>query len=106
MRTGERNGRVVGAISVREDDEIMLTTAFGKMVRTPVKGISVIGRATQGVRVHALDEGDRVVSVAKVIPETNGVEDQNGGRREAEGPAAPAETPADGPGGGGDSPEA
>lgn len=106
MRTGERNGRVVGAIGVREDDEIMLTTAFGKMVRTPVKGISVIGRATQGVRVHALDEGDRVVSIAKVIPETNGMEDQNGGRREAEAPAVPAETDNDGAGGADDPPEA
>ena len=89
MRTGERNGRIVGAISVRDDDEILLTTANGMMVRTAVKEISIIGRATQGVRVHKLKEGDRVTSVAKVIPEVNGVGEKAEGTEAPEGAGAP-----------------
>jgi DNA gyrase subunit A len=88
MRTGERNGRIVGAIGVREDDEILLTTASGMMVRTAVKEISIIGRATQGVRVHKLEEGDRVASVAKVIPEVNGVDERVDGPEAPEGAGA------------------
>ena len=106
MRTGERNGRIVGAIAVRDGDEILLTTANGKTVRTAVDEISVIGRATQGVRVLKLDEGDRVASFARVIREEGGGE----GRGPApEGPGggpseglAGEETGDAGPGGQGD----
>jgi DNA gyrase subunit A len=73
MKTGEKNGLVVSAISVGQDDELMMITANGMMVRTAVKEISTIGRATQGVRVVRLEDGDRVSSVAKVISvEENG----------------------------------
>ncbi len=100
MRTGERNGRIVGAIGVREDDEILLTTANGMMVRTAVTEISIIGRATQGVRVHKLHEGDRVTSIAKVIPEVNGVGEK------AEGTEAPEGTESSDGHEGGEQPEA
>jgi DNA gyrase subunit A len=73
MKTGEKNGLVVSAISVGQDDELMMITANDMMVRTAVKEISTIGRATQGVRVVRLEDGDRVSSVAKVISvEENG----------------------------------
>ena len=82
MKTGEKNGLVVSAISVRDDDELMMITANGMMVRTAVKEISTIGRATQGVRVVRLEEGDRVSSVAKVIS------DEGNGGASAENAAA------------------
>ena len=67
IKTGKRNGMVMGASGVREDDEVMLITANGMMVRTAAKEISVIGRATQGVRVVSLKEGDRLSTLAKVM---------------------------------------
>ncbi len=64
-----KNGPVVGGLHVREEDEIVLVTAQGQLIRTPVKGISRIGRRTQGLKIIQLDEGDKVVSVAKHAPE-------------------------------------
>ncbi|MDD5556133.1 MAG: DNA gyrase subunit A [bacterium] len=78
MRTGERNGRLVAALSVREDDELMLTTAGGMMVRTRVREIPVIGRATQGVHVVRMDDGDRLSSVVKMIGEEENGEEAGG----------------------------
>jgi DNA gyrase subunit A len=79
MRTGERNGPVMAAISVRDGDELMMITASGMMVRTSVKEIPTIGRATQGVRVIRMDAGDRLSSVAKVIGEEEEGENHQGG---------------------------
>ena len=64
-----KNGKVVGGLHVREEDEIVVVTAQGQLIRTPVKGISEIGRRTQGFKVITLDEGDKVVSVAKHVSE-------------------------------------
>src|SRR5690606_8301912 len=75
IRTSERNGRVVGALQVSKDDEIMLTTSTGPRVRTPVAEISVLGRDTQGVRLIRLDDGDRLVGVERV----EALNDENGG---------------------------
>lgn len=75
VRTGERNGPVVSAMSVHDDDELMMITASGMTVRVAVKEISTIGRATQGVRVVRLDEGDRLSSVGKVIAEEEEAEE-------------------------------
>ncbi|GAB4144992.1 MAG: DNA gyrase subunit A [Planctomycetota bacterium] len=66
IRTSERNGRVVNLLAVRDEDEVMLITKQGQIVRTSCSGISVIGRATQGVRCIALNPGDRLVSVARI----------------------------------------
>ncbi len=65
----ERNGKVVGIKSVTEDDQLMLISKNGIIIRIPAEGISVIGRNTQGVRVMRLSQGDKVVSIAKVILE-------------------------------------
>jgi DNA gyrase subunit A len=69
IRTTERNGMVVGMMSVRDNDEMMLITQQGKIVRVGISDIRTIGRATQGVRIIAVREGDTLVSVAKVASE-------------------------------------
>jgi DNA gyrase subunit A len=66
IRTSDRNGKVVRVAQVVDDDEVMLITDGGKVLRCPVKGISTMGRATQGVRVMNLDSGERLVSMARV----------------------------------------
>ncbi|MBU0461666.1 MAG: hypothetical protein KJ574_03705 [Nanoarchaeota archaeon] len=65
----ERNGKAVAIISVSDEDDVIFISKNGVVIRTPVKGISAIGRATQGVRLMKLEEGDKVVSAAKIINE-------------------------------------
>ena len=69
IKTTERNGPVVAVLSVEQEDEVMLTTTGGMVVRSPVAGISEIGRATQGVRFITLKDGDEVASCARVPSE-------------------------------------
>jgi DNA gyrase subunit A len=66
IRTSGRNGAVVGARQVSQDDELMLISQVGTLVRTPVADVSVMGRNTQGVRLIRLDEGDRLVGLERV----------------------------------------
>ena len=85
MKTTDKTGRVVGAQQVTEDDQLMLVTNTGKIIRLRIKDIRVIGRNTQGVRLIDIDEGERVVSLARVaekededessLSSTNGVPD-------------------------------
>ncbi len=70
LQITERNGRVVGALLVRPDDEIMLISSSGTLVRTPVSDVSEQGRNTQGVRLIRLDEGDRLVGLERIIAES------------------------------------
>ncbi len=69
IKITEKNGAVVGIAAVTDTDELMLISQSGVLIRTPVTGISIIGRNTQGVRVMRLDEKDKVISVAKIVPE-------------------------------------
>jgi DNA gyrase subunit A len=69
MKTTEKTGGVVGALTVRDDDEIMLITAGGQMVRTFVRDIREAGRNTQGVKLINLEENDRLQAIAPVISE-------------------------------------
>ena len=71
IRTTKRNGRVVAMKSMRDADELMLITQQGKIVRTGLNEMRVIGRATQGVRVISLRPGDKLVSVARVVSDDN-----------------------------------
>jgi DNA gyrase subunit A len=71
IKTTARNGFVVATAAVKDQDEVMITTARGMLVRTRVSEISVIGRNTQGVRLIRLDEGDTVASLAKIAAQTN-----------------------------------
>jgi DNA gyrase subunit A len=66
MKTTEKTGRVNGVQMVTEDDQLMLVTNIGKIIRLRVKDIRMIGRNTQGVRLIDLEEGERVVSLARV----------------------------------------
>ncbi len=69
IRTSDRNGKVVNLLAVKEDDEVMMITKDGQIVRTKVSEISVIGRNTQGVRCIALNDDDKLVSVARIPSE-------------------------------------
>ena len=68
-KTGDKTGGVVGALTVRDHDEIMLITTGGQMVRIPVAGIREAGRNTQGVKLVNLDAGDKLQAIAPVIGE-------------------------------------
>ena len=81
IQTSDRNGKVVGIAYVNDDDEVMLISQQGMILRMRAGGVRTIGRATQGVRLIGMEEGDEVVSVAKLAERE---EDANG---------APDETP-------------
>jgi len=66
IQTTERNGRTVGAVLVAEDDEIMLISSNGTLVRTTVDEISIQGRNTQGVRLIRVESGQRLVGLARI----------------------------------------
>jgi DNA gyrase subunit A len=69
MKTGDKTGGVVGALTARDTDEIMLITVGGQMVRTNVKDIREAGRNTMGVKLVNLDAGDKLQAIAPVIGE-------------------------------------
>jgi DNA gyrase subunit A len=69
MKTGDKTGNVVGALTVRDSDEIMLITVGGQMVRIPVQGIREAGRNTMGVKLVNLDASDKLQAIASVISE-------------------------------------
>jgi DNA gyrase subunit A len=66
IQTSDRNGKVVGMKQVSEDDEVMLITQQGKILRMAAGGIRTIGRATQGVRLIDIEGDDRAVSIARL----------------------------------------
>ncbi len=66
IQTSSRNGRTVGAVQVADEDEIMLISSSGTLVRTPVSDISVMGRNTQGVRLIRVESGQRLVGLARI----------------------------------------
>ncbi|OGT06847.1 MAG: DNA gyrase subunit A [Gammaproteobacteria bacterium GWF2_41_13] len=66
IQVNDRNGRVIGAIAVQPQHEIMLITDQGTLVRTRVEEVSLIGRSTQGVRLINLSEAERLIGLAKV----------------------------------------
>src|SRR5256885_5276488 len=76
MKTTEKTGAVVGALTVKDADEIMLITVGGQMVRTFVKDIREAGRNTQGVKLINLDQNDRLQAIAPVISEEKGDTDE------------------------------
>jgi DNA gyrase subunit A len=79
----ERTGNVVGLLEVLPEDEIMLITHGGQIIRSPVKDVRVAGRNTQGVKLMNLDAGDLVTAVARVVPDDK--EEGNGGEEGDEG---------------------
>jgi len=72
IRTSERNGEVIGIAQVVDDDQVMLITNGGKVLRCRVETISTMGRATQGVRLMELGEGEALVAMARLAEEDTG----------------------------------
>ena len=83
IKTTERNGSVVNVMQVADDNDLMVITDQGKILRVPVSGFSVIGRNTQGVRLITTEEKEKVVAVAKLAEKEedefgDGTDDNNG----------------------------
>jgi len=89
IQTSDRNGKVVGMAYVSEDDEVMLISQQGMILRMKAGDVRVIGRATQGVRLIEMEEGDRVVAIAKLVAQDD--EGANGSTPTG-GPIAPDAT--------------
>jgi DNA gyrase subunit A len=75
MTITEKNGRLVASFPVEESDQIMLVTDGGQLIRCPVDGIRIAGRATQGVIVFTTADGERVASVERLTEDSQ----ENGG---------------------------
>ena len=72
MRTGERNGDLIGAVQVFEDDEIMLISDQGTLVRTHAADVRETGRNAQGVRLIKLADDAKLVGVERIVETDNG----------------------------------
>ena len=77
IQASERNGKIVGAQLVSEEDEVMLITDGGILIRTRVSEISVIGRNTQGVRLINLGDQENLISLGKIVEPTADNEDED-----------------------------
>jgi len=78
MAVTGKNGPIVASFPVENDDQIMLVTDGGKLIRVPVEGIRLAGRATQGVIVLDTAKGEKVVSVERISEPEPVEEDQTG----------------------------
>ncbi|MCL6106663.1 MAG: DNA gyrase subunit A [Actinobacteria bacterium] len=76
IKPAEGKGSLIAARAVRDNHELVLISSFGTVIRIPVKDVSVMGRATQGVRVMNLREGDRVSAVARVVASQTGAQEE------------------------------
>jgi DNA gyrase subunit A len=95
VKISEKNGPVVGVLSVEGEDEVMVVTEQGMVVRTDVDSIRSSGRATQGVCVISLREGDRVVSLAPLVQEQESVPEAGPRAPQRTNPTPPPEAPPD-----------
>jgi len=91
IAASERNGKVVAARLVKDEDEIMLITTGGVLIRTRVAEIRELGRATQGVTLIALDEGEKLAGLEKVVESDDDPENGNGHENDHE--SGPEGTP-------------
>ncbi|MGB6222553.1 DNA gyrase subunit A [Haloferula sp.] len=71
MKVGEKTGEVVRAVSVREEDELMLMTSGGQSIRIRVSEVREAGRNTMGVKLLSLNEGEKLQDIARVIPDAD-----------------------------------
>jgi len=74
IKTTEKNGKVAGIAHVFDDDQVLIISEQGMIIRFPVSGVRSMGRNTQGVRLINIDEGDRVVAAMKILDKDNGEE--------------------------------
>jgi DNA gyrase subunit A len=93
IQTSDRNGKVVGIAQVHDDDELMLITQQGKILRMASKDIRTIGRATQGVKLIDIEGEDRAVSIARLAEQDDETTTEQ--PLEPEPPAEPDEPPAE-----------
>ncbi len=88
IQTNDRNGHVIGAVLVKDEDEMMLITTGGTLVRTRVNEISIVGRNTQGVKLINLTKDEKLRSIDRIceleIAEKPSIEDENSGDTESE----------------------
>ena len=96
LQTTERNGSTVAALQVNTDQEIMLISSSGTLVRTPVAQVSIVGRNTQGVRLIRLDDGERLAGVEGIGLLAGEADETAEGMGEGMG-ETPAESPAETP---------
>ena len=80
IRTTERNGKVVSLSEVVDEDELMIVSQGGILIRLPIRDVNAIGRNTQGVKLINLETGDRVFGVARVSGEDEGGAPSKGGK--------------------------
>jgi len=104
IKTSERNGKVVSILPVTEEEEVIVISQQGQLIRTRAAEISMIGRNAQGVRIMRIDEGDKVVAVSRAPKEEISEAEEAKAREEAEKAAAqrPAQAAAPAPEDGGD----
>jgi len=76
IKPSERNGNIIGACQITEEDEIMLITDQGKIIRMDMSAVRVIGRATQGVKLINLEPGEKVVAM-DMVPASDAVDDED-----------------------------
>lgn len=78
ISTSERNGKVVGALQVQDEDQVMLIANSGKVIRMPMDTVRIIGRNTQGVRLINLDKGEKVVGLSMLARDSEVENDEFG----------------------------
>jgi DNA gyrase subunit A len=78
VKTGEKNGKLIALMEVNDNDELVIISAKGMVIRQSLKDIRVMGRNTQGVRVIRMKEGDAIADIAKVVPEDDAAINGNG----------------------------
>lgn len=81
VKTGDKNGNLIAMKEVNDNDELVIITTNGMVIRQSVKQIRTMGRATQGVRLIRLNEGDTIADIARVVPEDD---DKNGDSSDSE----------------------
>jgi len=78
LKVTKKNGPVVGMMRVDDDDQMIVITQMGMIIRMNIQDFKIIGRATQGVKVINIKEGDQVVAVARLVERDPSIESQNG----------------------------
>jgi len=86
MQVTEKTGSVIAIKTVKEEDDLMITSRLGITIRMPVEEIRVMGRATQGVRVIRIDNGDKIADVAVVRENGEDEEIEEGSEAPENGP--------------------